>query len=123
MRKLTKIVTAAAAGVGLAVSMSLPAFATTHYGPAGYVTVWDGCPVGHCGAAWPIPVGTISTCYSVPSGSNDRISAVDNYTSHQIRFYKDGGCGVPYWDFYADTANYALSSGQGNNSYSSYRFF
>lgn len=117
-----RIIGSAIAGILLSLGFVAPAFAA-HVGPSGYVTVWDGCPVGACGAGWPIPVGTISHCYSVPSGSNDRISAVDNYTSHQIRFYKDGGCGVPYYDFYAGTYDLGLSSGQGNNSYSSYRFF
>lgn len=91
-------------------------------GPSGYVTVWDGCPVGYCGAAWPIPVGTIGACYSMPSGSNDKPSAVDNHTSHTIKFYRDGGCANTSYTIYAGTYTGSLTSGQGNNSWSSYRF-
>ena len=91
-------------------------------GPSGYVTIWDGCGSagnGYCGAAWPIPVGTIGSCYSMPSGSNDKASAVDNHTSHTIKFYRDGGCSNTSYTIYAGTYTGALTSGQGNNAWSS----
>lgn len=113
-----KLAAAAAAGLLAVLGLSGPAFA--HNGPAGYTTIWDGCPVGYCGAAWPLPVGSTHVCRSLPTGANDKPSAVDNYTSWKFTFYKDAGCSGTAYVIYAGTQTGALTSGQGNNAWSSY---
>jgi hypothetical protein len=115
-RKLAAIVAGAAA---IVLGVASPAFA--HNGPAGYTTIWDGCPVGYCGAAWPLPVGSTNICRSLPTGANDKPSAVDNYTSWIFDFYKDAGCTGTLYRIYAGTQTGALTSGQGNNAWSSYK--
>lgn len=90
-------------------------------GPSGYFTAWDGCSVGYCGAAWPIPPQTAGVCHSVPSGSNDKFTAVDNHTTRNIVLYKDAGCGGTHWTIYAGTYTGQLGSGA-NNTVSSYHW-
>lgn len=126
MRKRIALLTLALVSLlgGLTLTHATPAMASGP-GPSGYVTVWDGCGSagnGYCGAAWPIPVATIDVCYSMPAGSNDKPSAVDNHTSHLIKFYKNGGCTSTSYTIYAGTYTGALTAGQGNNAWSSYRF-
>lgn len=99
--------------------ISAPAWA--HNGPAGYTTIWDGCPVGYCGAAWPLPVDSVNVCKSLPTGANDKPSAVDNYTGWTFDFYKDAGCSGTLYRIYGGTQTGALTSGQGNNAWSSYK--
>lgn len=117
--------------LGLALAVSLlfasqviasPAMADT--GTEGYVTVWQGCgssDVGYCGAAYPFPLRH-GVCQNFPSWFNDMNSAVDNRTNYRARFYRDGNCGVPYWDIYGRTRSGALTSSQGKNAWSSVRF-
>ncbi len=118
-------VSAALIASGLAVAVSgAPAFAA-HIGPAGYASFWDGCGsagVGYCGAAWPIPVQAANVCHSVPTGANDRWTAADNNTTHNIVIYQNGGCnpsGGSQWTIYAGTMTGQLGSGA-NNAASSY---
>lgn len=115
-RKLAAAVIAGMLGV---LGLSGPALAA-HTGPAGYTTIWDGCPVGYCGAAWPLPVGSTHVCRSLPTGANDKPSAVDNYTSYKFTFYKDAGCAGTAYVIYAGTYTGALNANQGNNAWSSY---
>jgi hypothetical protein len=88
-------------------------------GAAGYVNVWNGCPVGYCDAAWAIPVRSVATCWNVPSGSNDKITAVSNRTSHTIVFHPNAGCQGTAYTFYAGTASGDVP---GSNTYSSYEY-
>ena len=104
--------------------LSTPAQAA-HVGPAGYVTVYDGCSVGFCGAAWPLKPGTSYVCHGMPSGSDNRISAVDsNAPGKNITFSSGYSCKDPLFTFYNGTMDGQLTNGnppgQGNNSYSSY---
>lgn len=92
-RKLAAILAAIAIGVTGAVVGNTPAMAAMQ-GPAGYITFWDGAPVGYLGAAWPIPPQATGTCHSVPSGSNDKFTAFSNNTTHNIRVYTNAGCGA-----------------------------
>jgi hypothetical protein len=102
-----------------------PALALSHVGPAGYASFWDGCGsagVGYCGAAWPIPVQTANVCHNVPTGSNDKWTAVDNNTTHDIVLYANAGCnpsGGSSWRIYAGTMTGQMGSGA-NNAVSSY---
>jgi hypothetical protein len=98
-----------------ALAISSPALA--HNGPSGYISFWDGCnggsnpTVGYCGAAWPIPqTYTLNSCYSVPTGSNDRWSAFDNNTSHNFKVYTGGSCSGSVATLYAGTETGQLDS-------------
>lgn len=108
------------ASIGVAVGLNASPALAAHTGPAGYTTIWDGCPVGYCGAAWPLPVGSTHICRSLPTGANDKPSAVDNYTSWKFTFYKDAGCSGTAYVIYAGTYTGALAPSQGNNNWSSY---
>jgi hypothetical protein len=116
---------AALAAVSLFFGASAPAFAAAHVGPSGYVTFWDGCSagntVGYCGASWPLnpTVQSRNVCYSVPTGSNDRWSSVDNYTGRNIEIFTAGSCGGSHAYVYAGTMTGQLDSPY-NNSVSSY---
>jgi len=110
--------------VGIMAAAPAPAMAASQ-GPVGYITFWDGCnsgnTAGYCGAAWPIPQSqTLNTCYSVPSGSNDKFSAFSNNTSHNFRVYTAGSCGGSTAILYAGTETGQIDS-PFNNSISSYR--
>jgi hypothetical protein len=123
-RKLAAILSAIAIITGAVIGGASPAFAA-HVGPSGYFTAWDGCGsagVGYCGAAWPTPVQTANVCHNVPTGANDKWTAVDNYTSHNIVLYVNAGCnpsGGSSWTIYAGTMTGQMGSGA-NNSVSSY---
>jgi hypothetical protein len=115
---------AALAAVSLLVlGLGSPALAAGP-GPSGYVSVWEGCgssDVGYCGAAWPLAPGAEYVCHSMPTGSNDRDSAVDNHaTGKNITFFDNGGCVTPSHVIYNGTYTGALTSGQGKNKWSSY---
>lgn len=123
-RKLAQVLGALALVAGGVAVSPTPAFAA-HVGPAGYASFWDGCGssgVGYCGAAWPIPVQSANACHNVPSGSNDKWTAVDNNTSHNIVLYSNAGCnpsGGTTWTIYAGTMTGQMGSGA-NNAVSSY---
>ena len=112
---------AALVGLGLGIATGSPAFAA-HVGPAGYVSFWDGCSVGYCGAAWPIPQAQLGTgaCRAVPTGANDRWTAFDNNTSKNIEVYTAGGCTGSHATLYAGTMTGQMGSGF-NNTISSYK--
>jgi hypothetical protein len=121
---MTKLLKYSAVSLLLAagtLGVATPALAA-HVGPAGYVSFWDGCPVGYCGAAWPIPQSQLGqgVCHSVPSGSNDRFTAFDNNTSRNIVVYTAGGCTGSVATLYAGTMTGQMGS-PFNNSISSYK--
>lgn len=97
-----------------------PAMAA-HVGPSGYFSAWNGCPVGYCDASWAIPVQAAGTCHSVPTGANDKWTAVDNNTTHNIDLFQNGSCGGTKWTIYAGTYTGQMGSGA-NNAVSSYRW-
>lgn len=116
-----KLLTALAAtlvATGVGVGIGTPALAA-HVGPAGYVSFWDGCPVGYCGAAWPIPSANIGSCHSVPTGANDRFTGMDNNTGRNISVWTAGSCTGQRATLYAGTMTGQLGSGF-NNTISSY---
>jgi hypothetical protein len=121
MMKLLKYSAVSLLLAGGTLAASTPALAA-HVGPAGYVSFWDGCPVGYCGAAWPIPQSQLGqgTCRSVPTGSNDRFTAFDNNTSRNIVVYTGGGCTGSVATLYAGTMTGQMGS-PFNNSISSYK--
>lgn len=90
--------------------------------PRHYVTVWDG--IGYTGTAYPI-LDDWTGCRGLPTWMNDKPSSVANNSAspaRNIRFYQHAGCTGLSYLFYAGTYDGQLSSGQGNNSYTSYRF-
>jgi hypothetical protein len=118
MRRILIAATAAAAAFAITQGVPTPAFAA-HVGPAGYVSFWDGCPVGYCGAAWPIPSANIGSCHSVPTGANDRFTGMDNNTGRNISVWTGGSCTGGRATLYAGTMTGQLGSGF-NNTISSY---
>ncbi len=90
--------------------------------PRHYVSLWQN--IGYSGAAYPIS-DDWTGCRSIPSWFNDLASSVANNTAspaRNIRFYQNAGCTGSSYLFYAGTYDSQLSSGQGNDTYSSYSF-
>jgi hypothetical protein len=98
MKKMRKRIVSLAAAIGLGIGMvatNTPAFASQ--GPAGYLTFWDGCntgnTAGYCGATWALtPAGGLNVCHAVPTGSNDKFSAMSNQSGHNFRVWTAAGC-------------------------------
>ena len=113
----------AVAAAGMVLTMQAPALAAMpSNAPRHYVSLWDG--IGYTGAAYPIS-DDWTGCRELPSWFNDKASSVANNSAspaRNIRFYQHTGCGGTSYLFYAGTYDGQLSSGQGNNSYTSYRF-
>lgn len=106
----------------LAAFASPAAAAMPSNAPRHYVSVWDG--IGYTGAAYPIS-DDWTGCRGLPSWMNDLPSSVANNSAspaRTIRFFQHAGCSGASYVFYAGTYDGQLSSAQGNNSYTSYRF-
>jgi hypothetical protein len=107
----------AVAGIAAPAQAAMPSNAPRHF-----VSVWDG--TGHTGAAYPIS-DDWTGCRELPTWFNDKASSVANNSAspaRNIRFYQHTGCGGTSHLFYAGTYDSQLSSGQGNNTYTSYKF-
>lgn len=91
MKKIALAIAALTSALGIVLSSS-PALACCQ-GPAGYLSFWDGCPVGYCGAAWALNAGGgIGVCHAVPTGSNDKFTAFSNNSGHNFRVWTAAGC-------------------------------
>lgn len=103
--------------VALVMGMSSPVLACCQ-GPAGYITFWDGCGssgVGYCGASWPLNAGGgIGVCHAVPTGANDKFTAVSNNSGHDFRVWTAAGCTGSSATIYNQTETGQLGSGFNN---------
>jgi hypothetical protein len=93
-----------------------PRAALAMQGPAGYLTFWNGCPVGYCDATWVLaPTGGIGVCHALPTGAANHPSAFSNNSGHNFRVWTGAGCTGSSATLYNGTETGDLAAPYDNN--------